>query len=102
VNFPAEVMKSASVYHLPSSGTKAYPGSASATIDGAFLPMDAHRHALEGGGYVDPHEFYVDAGADLRVTDKVVIDTVSYVVQFVFEAQFGGLAHKRASLSKQA
>ncbi len=90
------------VYHLPSTGDKVYPVSASATIDAAFLPLDRRQHALLGNVYLDPHELYADASADIRVTDKLVIDGVTYFVEQIFSAQFGGLAHKRAVISKDA
>ncbi len=81
--FPPELLKTASVYHLPSSGAKTYPASASATITGAFIPMAAQQHVLEGGVYVNPHIFRVDVNADIRETDKVVIDGVTYYVKLV-------------------
>jgi len=100
--FPRQVLKSVAVYHLPSSGSKVYPGSADVTIEGAFLPMDERQHALEGGIYTNAHELYFDVGDDLRVSDKVVIDSTTYFVKKVFSASFGGLRHKRASLSTES
>ncbi len=100
--FPPEVVKSVAVYHLPSSGDKTYPVSASATIDGALLPLDRRSAGLEGLTFNDQYELYTDAGADIRVTDKLVIESATYFVHQIFSAQFGGLAHKRCSISKEA
>ena len=101
--FPPEVVKSVAVYHLPTSaGSKQpYPGTADVTISAAFLPLDRQAHALEGGDLVEPHELYADATADVRVGDKLVIDSTTYFVKSVFDGWFGGLQHKRCSISKQ-
>lgn len=99
--FPPEVVKSVAVYHLPSSGNKTYPGSASATISGAFLPMDRKEHALEGGVFRNPHELYVDATIDIRETDKLVIDSSTYYVKQIFSANIGGLPHRRCTVSTE-
>lgn len=93
--------KTASVYHLPSSGTKSYPSTPDTTIIGAFLPLDRYAHALEGGSLQNPHEFYAEPTADIRVSDKVVIDDVTYYAKFIFTAEFGGLPHKRISISTE-
>ncbi|MGE0536642.1 MAG: hypothetical protein AB7O68_16850 [Pirellulales bacterium] len=90
------------VYHLPSSGDKTYPGSASATIEGAFLPLDRKNAAYEGVVFGNQYELYVAPTADIRPTDKLVIDGSTYFVKQVFIAPFGGLAHKRASISLEA
>jgi hypothetical protein len=63
--------------------------------------MDRRDHALEGGAYRSPWELYVDADADVRETDKLVIDSASYYVKQIFSAQFGGLTHKRCSISQE-
>jgi len=101
---PRSVQKSVALYHIPSTSTaglKSYAGSADVTITAAMLPMDRKEHALEGGDYVDPFELYCQATADIRVGDKAVIDSVTYYVKKVFIGYFGGLAHKRASISTQ-
>jgi len=79
--FPREVLKSVGIYRLPSSGSQSYPGSASSTVQGAFMPMNARTHALEGGIYQNPHELYVATSVDIKPSDKVVIDTVTYYVK---------------------
>ncbi len=102
--FPPDCTKAVAVYHLPStSGQKQpYPGTADATITAAFLPLDRKEHALEGGDYVDPFELYADPAADIRVGDKLVIDATTYFVKKVFNASyFGGLRHKRVSISSR-
>jgi len=102
---PRQFRKSIAIYHAPTaSGKAAYPASADVTVEGSFLPMDRYQHALEGIDMVDPFEVYVPSGTDLRVTDKLVIDSVTYYVRKVFPGDdyTGGLKHKRAAVSKSA
>ncbi len=99
---PRQIRKSVAVYHLPSSGDKVYPGTADATVDGAFLPLDRRNAALEGVAFGNQFELYVAPTVDIRPSDKLVIDGTTYYVKQVFSAQFGGLTHKRASISTQA
>lgn len=102
MNFPPEILKSVAVYHLPTaSGVQSYPSTADATIDGAFLPLDRYQHALEGGDLVAPFELYVGGTDDVRVSDKLVIESITYYVKKIFPANFGGLAHQRCSISTQ-
>ena len=101
MSFPPEVVKSVAVYHLPTSGSKTYPGSADTTISGAFLPLDRKEHALEGGAFRNPHELYVDSTADVRESDKLVIDGTTYFVKQIFNAPIGGLPHKRCTISTE-
>lgn len=102
-NFPPEILKSAALYHLPTTAgaTQSYPGSADVTVMAAFLPLDTKQHVVEGEDLVDPHEIYVDAGTDVRVGDKCVIDSTNYYVKRVFNAYFGGLTHKRCTISTE-
>lgn len=102
--FPPDCLKTVALYHLPTTGgsTQSYPGSADVTTSGAFLPLDRKEHVLEGGDPVDGFELYMDPTVDVRVTDKAVIAGVNYYVKKVFVANFGGLPHKRVSLSTQS
>jgi len=102
-SFPRQILKSVAIYHLPTAaGKQAYPGTPDATIEAAFLPLDRKEHALEGAGYVDPFELYTDPDADIRVTDRLVIDATTYYVKKIFDASyFGGHPHKRCSISSQ-
>lgn len=99
--FPAQAVKSIAIYHLPNAANKSYPSTPDVTVSGAFLPMDARAHAYEGGMYVDPHEAYVQHTTDIRVSDKLIIDSETYFVKKVFTAYFGGLRHKRCSISRE-
>lgn len=102
--FPRARAVSVDLYHVPTtstSGLKSYPASADVTITACFLPMDVKQHVLEGGDYVDPHELYCEGTANILVGDKAVIDSVTYYVKKVFSANFGGIPHKRASISTQ-
>jgi hypothetical protein len=100
--FPSDVTKSVAVYHMPNTAPQEYPADPDETILGALLPMDRREHALEGGVYTNPFELYVEGSADVYVTDKLVIDDTTYFVKAIFTANFGGLAHKRLSISSQA
>ncbi len=101
--FPPEITFSAAIYRLPTTAgqKQAYPAAPSWTIEGAMVPFDRKSHALEGGQYTDPHELYVEGTADIRVGDKVTVDSVTYYVRKVFPANFGGMPHKRCSLSRE-
>src|SRR4051812_41164460 len=106
MNFPDDVVVSIAVYHLPTAaGNQAYPSTPSATISGALLPLDRKEHALEGGEYVSPYELYVEADEDVRETDKLLIETdsetVTFYVKKIFHAPFGGLSHRRLSVSTE-
>jgi len=98
--FPPDCQKTVAIYHLATTGGQSQPFSAGDTVTAAFLPMDDKAHALQGGDFVDPHEVYFDPTADVRTGDKLVIDTATYYVRKVFSAPFGGLPHKRASVSR--
>lgn len=102
--FPAECVVSVSVYHLPTTGgsIQSYPGTADATIQAAFLPLDRREHAYEGLAFQDPYELYAEHSADLRVGDKLVISGTTYFIKKIFNAPFGGLPHKRCTISTQA
>lgn len=101
MNFPnAQVV---AIYHLPTTAgqKQPYPSSADLTTTGTLVPLDRHAHALEGGDLLDPHELYVAADVDIREGDKVVVDATTYYTKKVFKANFGRMAHKRATLSAQ-
>jgi hypothetical protein len=93
------------LYHLPTTAgsTQSYPTvSPDVTTTGAYLPLDRKEHLWEGGDPADAFELYLDPTVDVRVGDKAVIDSTNYYVKFIFPAPFGGLRHKRISLSKTA
>jgi hypothetical protein len=97
MNFPNP--KAIKVFHLSTTGVQSYtPG---ATIEGTFLPLSRHEFALAGGDPATQNELYIPPEADVRVTDKLEIEGSTYFVRFVFSAPFGGLAHKRLTLSSQ-
>lgn len=98
--FPPQVQKSVAVYHFNDT-TKQYPGTADATITAALLPLDRRENALEGGVYVNPHELYTEGTADVRVSDMLVIDGLTFYVKRVFTGNFGGLPHKRCTVSTE-
>lgn len=103
MQFPPELLKSVAIYHLTTSGgaKPSYPGSANATVTGAFLPLDRQAHVMEGGVFRNPHELYVEATVDLRESDKVVINGTNYFVKSIFNGSIGGLPHKRATVSSE-
>src|SRR3954468_23268862 len=97
------------VYHLPttkSGATQPYPTTPSATIDGGLLPMSRQNHALEGRVFTDMYELYTEAAEDGRVGDKLIISSGSYAGTYyckkIFIADFGGIAHRRCSISTEA
>ena len=102
--FPPQVLKTVALYHVPTTGgqTQPYPGSPDVTVLGAFLPLDTKQHVIEGENLVDPHEIYLEQGTDVRVGDKCVIDATTYYVKKVFNAYFGGLTHKRCTISTES
>ncbi len=104
--FPPEVTKSVAFYHLPTTGGSGqpYPGTASLTADCALLPMDRKDAALEAVDLVDPWELYCPTDADIRLQDKAIIsgDSSNWYVKHIFNASFGGLAHKRVTISKNS
>lgn len=102
LSMPRSVQKSVAIYHLGTTAGATQTYTLDTTVMGAMLPLDRREHALEGGDMVDPFELYVESTVDIRVTDKLVIDSVNYYVKKVFVASFGGMPHKRASISTQS
>ena len=100
--FPPECTKLVALYHLPTTAgaSQAYPGSADVTTTAAFLPLDRKEHMFEGGDLVDPYELYFDPTIDVRVGDKLVIESVNYYAKKVVNFTIGGLTHKRVSISR--
>jgi hypothetical protein len=103
VNFPNET--AVTVYHLPttkSGSTQPYPTTGT-TVSVCLLPMDRKNHALEGLVLVNPFEIYAEATEDIRVGDKIMISQGTYAGTYyckkIFTADFGGLAHRRCSVS---
>ena len=101
MNFHPDCNKAVTIFHLPSSGTKEYPASADVTTTAGFLPLDRKEQVLEGGSYRIEAELYLDDTVDIRVSDKVVIDSTVYYVKYIFTASFSTLHHKRCSLSTE-
>ena len=102
--FPPELTVTASMYHLPTTGgsKQPYPGTADLIVSGAFLPMDRKAHALEGVRYTDPYEFYCPPTTDIRVGDKIVINSVNYFVKKTFLGTMSGIPHIRAAISRDS
>lgn len=105
--FPPEIETAVAVYHLPTTAgqKQPYPSTPDATILGALLPLDRKEHALEGGDYTVAYELYVEATDDVRVSDKLIMDvqgtSTEFYVKSIFAAPFGGIAHKRCSISTE-
>lgn len=100
--FPPETIKTIALYHLSTAaGLQSYSLDSTVT-EGAFMPMTDHKHALLGGEFSNPTQLYVDADADVRVSDKVIIDSVNYYIAKIFNGQWGSLRHKRCILSTDA
>lgn len=95
--------KSIKLYHLPTAAgsTQAYPSSPDVTVPGIVLPLNRQDALLAGNDLVDPWEVYVPAGTDVRLEDKVIVagDSANYYVRNIFTANFGGIAHRRVTVS---
>jgi len=108
MNFPPDCVRSVDVYHLDkASGKESY--ALAYTTSGAFLPLDRQAAVLEGGDFAVPYELYLEPPCDVRPSDKLVITVevdgaqtaTDFFVNHVFNAPFGGLSHKRVSLSSR-
>lgn len=89
------------IYHVPTTGTQDFPVSADETVKGCLLPLDRKDHVLSGPVEVNMFEVYVDGDVDLREGDKLVVNSVTYFCKHVFNGNFGGLPHKRGTLTKE-
>lgn len=101
MNFPRQFIKQVEIYHVPTTAGAKQSYTADVTTTGCFLPMDRYASAIEASDLQNPHELYVESSVDIRVGDKVVIDSNNYFVKHVFDAYDGVLQHKRASLSSK-
>lgn len=100
--FPSETIKTIAVYHIGTSSGKTSYTLDSTITEGAFMAMTDHKHALLGGEFSNPHQLYVDADADVRVSDKVIVDSVNYYIKKIFNGPWGQLRHKRCILATDA
>jgi hypothetical protein len=101
---PRPPLKTARIYHLPTAAatSQGYPSTPDLTIPVGFLPLDRKDHVMEPDASVAYEMYVTPPSADVRRTDKVVIDGQNLYVSFVFKADVGRLAHLRCSLSTQA
>jgi hypothetical protein len=97
--------KTVSFYHLTTTAaqSQAYSATADVTARCDVLSLDRKDAILAGQDLVDPWELYCPVSANILLQDKVTIagDTSNYYVRHVFPANFGGLPHKRVTVSKQ-
>lgn len=100
--FPPDVQKTVVIYHLATTASQSQAYSAGDTVTAAFLPLDRKEHMFEGGDLVEPYELYFDPSVDVREGDKLVINAVNYYCKKVVVFNFGGLPHKRVSISTDA
>ncbi len=97
--------KTVSFFHLGQSGnTQDYSAAPDETAQCSFLPMDRKDALLAGVDLIDPHELYCPASLDVRLNDlaSVAGQAGTFYVKHVFTADFGGLPHKRVTISKSA
>lgn len=92
------------LFHWNSS-SGGYPGAADVTTMGGFFQLDRNSFALEGGGIgagiVSMYDIQLDFGVDVRLNDKVLIDsdTTIYKVMRVFSSGAGRNRQKRATIA---
>jgi hypothetical protein len=87
--------KSASVYRLTQSGAKsAYGSSPVATVEGYLRALDDEERALNGIEQIGSgFRFTAESGANINVTDKLVIDSVTYIVKGKKQVARGAMSY---------
>lgn len=94
--------KTVEIFHLdPSSTPEAYSLTADVTVIGGLFPMPAQAHALEGADLIDPHELYLDTGTDVRVADRLLIDSKEFFVKRISKQESGRSRYIRCSLTAE-
>lgn len=84
--------KTVSVYRFALvSDKEAY--SLNGTVSGHLQPMDAQTAIMQGDTPGQAFRLFTDQGVDMKVSDKVVIDSVSYVVSGKEEFNYGSFPH---------
>lgn len=66
---------------------------------GHFKPLNEEASALNDVQFGKGFELITEEEFDIGVTDKVIIDTVTYEVNGVTPYNFGGVSFKKAILS---
>lgn len=71
------------VYRLTQAGAQSsYGGSPTATVKGYLRPLDEEQSALNGiEQFGTGFKLLTESGADIEVTDKLVIDSETYLVK---------------------
>lgn len=84
--------KTVSVYRLSLvSDKESY--SLNGTVTGHLQPMDAQTAVLGGSTPGQAFRLFTEQGVDVQVSDKVVIDSTTYMVGGKEEFNFGSFPH---------
>lgn len=67
--------------------------SLNGTVTGHLQPMDTQTAILQGETPGQAFTLYTDQGVDMRVSDKITIDSVNYIVSGKEEFNFGSFPH---------
>jgi len=88
------------IKRLSYSGTpKKGSYATTSTVRGYLRPLSEVQASENGFHYGQAFALLVDVLSDLKETDEVVIETITYKVQGVANHDRGGLAHKRALIT---
>ena len=84
--------KTVSVYRFSlSSDIESY--SLNGTVLGHLQPMDTQTTVMQGDTPGQAFRLFTDQGVDMKVSDKVTIDSVNYIVSGKEEFNFGSFPH---------
>ena len=101
-SFPPEIIVDIEVSHLTIGSTPQTYTRDKTMKEGGVTQMSSKDHALLGSVYVNPHNLYMQPDSDIRVGDKVVINSNNFFVQHVANFNYGGMAHLRCTISSDA
>lgn len=84
--------KTVSVYRLSlTSDKESY--SLNGTVTGHLQPMDAQMAVMGGDAPGQAFRVFTQQGVDMKVSDKITIDSVTYIVSGKEEFNFGSFPH---------
>jgi len=93
--------KSVAIYRLSQTGSKsAYGETAETTVSGYLRPLDEEQSAINGiEQFGVGFRLWVEVDADIQVTDKVVIDSITYLIRGVKTINRLALSYKSCVLT---
>jgi hypothetical protein len=91
--------KSISVYRLASASSKeSY--ALQGTILGYIAPMSAQEAFITDGNPAQQYKLFADYSADVKKTDRLTYDGISYLVTGIQKFDFGAMRRLEASLEQ--